>query len=123
MQALRNQPITLYGDGQQTRSFCYVDDLIDAFILLMNAPDEVPIPMNLGNPGEFSMRELAEQIRDLTGSGSPIIHQPLPSDDPQQRRPDIGLAREHIGWEPRIPLTEGLQHTIAYFERFLEMRA
>jgi len=119
MQALQNQPITIYGDGSQTRSFCYVDDLIDAFLLFMNSPDEVTGPINLGNPGEFTIRELAEQVIDLTGSGSEIVFNPLPSDDPKQRRPDIRLAKEKLDWEPKVPLREGLKPTIAYFEDLL----
>ena len=119
IQALRNQPITLYGDGSQTRSFCYVDDLIEGFVRLMNSPDDLAGPINLGNPGEFSMIELAETIRDLTGSRSPLIQEPLPQDDPRQRQPDIGLARQHLGWKPKIPLREGLKPTIAYFEALL----
>jgi UDP-glucuronate decarboxylase len=116
VQALRNQPITLYGDGSQTRSFCYVDDLIEGFVRLMNSPDDLAGPVNLGNPGEFSMIELAETIRDLTGSRSPLIQEPLPQDDPRQRQPDITQAKTHLDWAPRIPLREGLKPTIAYFE-------
>ena len=117
VQALRNQPITLYGDGTQTRSFCYVDDLIAGFVRLMDSPDDFTGPVNLGNPGEFTMIELAEAIRDLTGSRSPLVHQPLPQDDPRQRRPDISLAKSVLGWEPKVPLRDGLKPTIAYFER------
>jgi UDP-glucuronate decarboxylase len=116
MQALANEPITLYGDGTQTRSFCYVDDLIEGFIRLMDTPDDFTGPVNLGNPGEFTMIELAETIRELTGSRSELVHKPLPADDPKQRRPDITLARERLGWEPMVPLKEGLKATIAYFE-------
>ena len=119
VQALRNQPITLYGDGTQTRSFCYVDDLIAGFVRLMDSPDDVTGPVNLGNPGEFTMIELAEAIRDLTGSRSPLVHQPLPQDDPRQRQPDISLAKSVLGWEPEIPLRDGLKPTIAYFERLM----
>ncbi len=119
VQALRNQPITLYGDGTQTRSFCYVDDLIEGFVRLMDSPDDFTGPLNLGNPGEFTMIELAEAIRDLTGSRSPLVHQPLPQDDPRQRQPDIGLAKSVLGWEPKIPLRDGLKPTIAYFDAFL----
>jgi UDP-glucuronate decarboxylase len=122
MQALRNEPITLYGDGNQTRSFCYVSDLIDGFVRLMDSPDELLGPMNLGNPVEFSMRELAEQVIELTGSRSPLEHRPLPQDDPRQRKPDIALAKEKLGWEPTIQLREGLQDTIAYFETLLSSR-
>ena len=119
VQALRNQPITLYGDGTQTRSFCYVDDLIEGFVRLMASPDELTGPVNLGNPGEFTMIELAETVRDLTGSRSPLVLAPLPQDDPRQRQPDITLAREQLGWEPKVALREGLRPTIAYFERLL----
>ena len=123
VQALRNQPITLYGDGTQTRSFCYVDDLIDGFVRLMESPDDLVGPTNLGNPGEFTMIELAEAIRDLTGSRSQLVHEPLPPDDPKQREPDIALAREQLGWEPTIALRDGLKPTIAYFERLLRTQA
>jgi UDP-glucuronate decarboxylase len=119
MQALKNEPITLYGDGNQTRSFCYVSDLIDGFVRLMDSPDELLGPVNLGNPVEFSMRELAEQVIDLTGSRSPLEHRPLPQDDPRQRKPDIALAHEKLGWQPNVQLREGLQHTIAYFDTLL----
>ena len=119
VQALRNQPIALYGDGTQTRSFCYVDDLIEGFVRLMDSPDDFTGPVNLGNPGEFTMIELAEAIRDLTGSRSPLVHQPLPQDDPRQRQPDIGLAKSVLGWEPKVPLRDGLKPTIAYFERLM----
>ena len=119
VQALRNQPITLYGDGTQTRSFCYVDDLIAGFVRLMDSPDDFTGPVNLGNPGEFTMIELAEAIRDLTGSRAPLVHQPLPQDDPRQRRPDIGLAKSVLGWEPKVPLRDGLKPTIAYFESLM----
>ena len=119
VQALRNQPITLYGDGTQTRSFCYVDDLIEGFVRLMASPDELTGPVNLGNPGEFTMIELAEAVRELTGSRSPLVQAPLPQDDPRQRQPDISLAREALGWEPQVALQARLQPTIAYFERLL----
>jgi len=119
VQALRNRPITLYGDGLQTRSFCYVDDLVDGLIRLMNTPEEVTGPINLGNPGEFTMLELAQQIRELTGSSSAIEFQPLPSDDPRQRCPDISQALERLEWKPTIPLREGLLKTIAYFDGLL----
>ncbi|MGB5737276.1 MAG: NAD-dependent epimerase/dehydratase family protein, partial [Thiohalocapsa sp.] len=118
-QALQNKPIILYGDGTQTRSFCYVDDLIEGFVRLMDSSDEFIGPVNLGNPGEFTMIELAETIRELVGSQAPLIREPLPQDDPRQRQPDIGLAREHLGWEPKIPLRHGLRSTIAYFEQLL----
>ena len=119
VQALRNEPITLYGDGTQTRSFCYVDDLIEGFVRLMNSPDACVGPVNLGNPGEFSMIELAEAVRDLTGSSSELVHEPLPQDDPKQRQPDITLARDQLGWTPQVPLRDGLQPTIAYFDALL----
>jgi len=119
VQALQNQPITLYGDGTQTRSFCYVDDLIDGFIRLMGSPDDLTGPINLGNPGEFTMRELAQTILDLTGSRSPFLHEPLPQDDPRQRQPDISLAKHHLDWEPKIALRDGLKPTIAYFDALL----
>jgi UDP-glucuronate decarboxylase len=119
MQALRGEDITLYGDGVQTRSFCYVDDLIEAFVRLMATDDEVTGPINLGNPREFTMRELAMLVVDLTGSKSKLVHRPLPQDDPRQRRPDIRQARSVLRWEPVTPLEEGLKRTIAYFERLL----
>lgn len=115
VQALRGEDITLYGEGTQTRSFCYADDLIEGFRRMMSGPADFPGPVNIGNPGEFTMRELAEQVVRLTGSSSKITHHPLPQDDPKQRRPDISLAREKLGWEPTIPLEEGLKRTIAYF--------
>ena len=107
MQALRNEPITIYGDGAQTRSFCYVDDIIEAFVLLMATGDDFTGPPNLGNPAEFSIRELAERIHALTGSRSPIMHKPLPEDDPRQRQPDIDLARQALGLASRTPLEGG----------------
>jgi len=119
VQALRNEPITLYGEGTQTRSFCYVDDLIEGFVRLMDSPDALAGPVNLGNPGEFTMIELAEAVKELTGSRSELVHQPLPQDDPHQRQPDIRLAREQLGWEPKVPLREGLRPTIAYFDELL----
>ena len=119
VQALRNEPITLYGDGTQTRSFCYVDDLIESFLRLMNTSDDVTGPINLGNPGEFTMIELAQKICDLTGSRSELIHKPLPMDDPKQRQPDIKLAKQVMGWEPEITLEEGLKPTIAYFDALM----
>jgi UDP-glucuronate decarboxylase len=119
VQALQGKPITLYGDGTQTRSFCYVDDLIEGFIRLMNSPDDLTGPVNLGNPSEFTMIELAETILELTGSRSSLIHEPLPQDDPRQRQPDIGLAKNHLGWEPKVALRDGLQPTIAYFDGLL----
>jgi UDP-glucuronate decarboxylase len=119
VQALTDQDITIYGDGSQTRSFCYVDDLIDAIIGLMGTPDEFSGPMNLGNPGEFTIKQLAEKVIELTGARSKLIYKPLPSDDPMQRKPDITLAREKLGWSPRIPLDEGLRNTIGYFDDLL----
>ncbi len=116
MQALRGEDITIFGDGQQTRSFCYVDDLIAAFLALMETPDEITGPINTGNPGEFSMMELARAVIDLTGTSSKIVHKPLPQDDPKQRQPDISMAKKHLDWEPTVPLREGLVPTIAYFE-------
>ncbi len=119
MQALQNEDITLYGDGRQTRSFCYVDDLIDAVIRMMATADEVTGPINLGNPAEFSMRDLAAIVIELTGSKSKIVYHPLPPDDPRQRQPDIGLAREVLNWTPVTPLEEGLRKTVAYFDELL----
>lgn len=116
VQALQNKPITIYGEGTQSRSFCYVDDLVDGFIRLMGSPDEVTGPMNLGNPGEFTIRELAELVLDMTGSRSKLIFLPLPENDPIMRRPDISFAKEAIAWEPKVQLKEGLSHTIEYFE-------
>ena len=117
LQALRNEPITLFGDGQQTRSFCYVDDLVEGLIRLMNTPDEVSGPINLGNPAEFSMRELAEKIIRLTGSYSSLVNLPLPQDDPRQRQPNIRLAGEILGWQPKVALEDGLTQTIDYFRQ------
>ena len=120
MQALRNQPITIYGDGSQTRSFCYVDDLIDAFLAFMQTPAEFTGPVNLGNPNEFSIRELADKVIAITGSKSKIVSKPLPADDPVQRQPDITLIRDNVGWEPVVQLDDGLTKTIEYFETMLE---
>jgi UDP-glucuronate decarboxylase len=108
VQALKGEPITIYGDGQQTRSFCYVDDLVEGFVRLMDTPDEVTGPMNLGNPGEFTIRELAEKVIEMTGSRSEMVRKPLPADDPMQRQPDISFARRTIGWEPKVQLEAGL---------------
>ncbi len=119
VQALQNRDITVYGDGSHTRSFCYVDDLVEGLMRLMATPDEVTGPVNLGNPGEFTIRELAEEVIELTGSSSRIIHLPLPVDDPQQRRPDISKANELLGWKPTVALRDGLLKSIAYFERLL----
>jgi UDP-glucuronate decarboxylase len=116
VQALKGEPITIYGDGSQTRSFCYVDDLIEGFVRLMDSPKGFTGPVNLGNPGEFTILELAEKVLEITGSRSQLMFRPLPADDPKQRQPDIQLAREQLGWEPKIPLKEGLVHTIAYFD-------
>jgi len=119
MQALLSRDITIYGDGTQTRSFCYVDDLVDGLVRLMNSPDEIVGPINLGNPKECSMLELASAIIEITGSRSRIVHRPLPQDDPRQRQPDISRANEHLGWAPRTPLRDGLQRTVAYFDDLL----
>ena len=119
VQALQNRPITIYGDGLQTRSFCYVDDLIAGFRKLMDAPDAVTGPINLGNPGEFTMIQLAETILELTGSRAPLVKEPLPMDDPKQRQPDITRAKEMLGWAPTVALKSGLVRTIAYFEKLL----
>jgi UDP-glucuronate decarboxylase len=116
IQALNNRDITVYGDGSQTRSFCFVDDLIEGFVRMMTAPDEFTGPMNLGNPHEFSILELAEKVISLTGSTAKIVHQPLPADDPLQRQPNITLAKGQLGWEPKVQLEEGLRRTIAYFK-------
>ena len=119
IQALRGEPITIYGEGQQTRSFCYVDDLIKGFISMMNADDDVSGPINLGNPEEFTIKELAETILKLTSSKSDLIKQPLPQDDPLQRQPDITLAKQHLRWQPSIDLETGLTKTIDYFRAFV----
>jgi len=120
VQALQGQNITVFGDGQQTRAFCYVDDLIEGFVRLMKSADDVTGPINLGNPGEFTMLELAQNVIDLTGSRSKIVHKPLPADDPRQRKPDISKAKGTLGWEPKVPLKEGLKKTIVYFEELLK---
>ncbi|MDP1682588.1 MAG: SDR family oxidoreductase [Burkholderiales bacterium] len=119
VQALKGEEITVYGDGSQSRSFCYVDEMVEAFIRLMASPDDFVGPVNLGNQGEFTIRELAETVIEMTGSSSTICYKPLPSDDPIQRCPDISLARERLGWEPTIQLREGLIKTIEYFRAFL----
>jgi len=119
VQALQGKDITIYGDGQQTRSFCYVDDLIDAMVKMMNSEDGFTGPVNIGNPGEFTMLQLAETILKLSGSKSKIIHQPLPSDDLKQRQPNIELAKAKLGWEPKVNLEDGLKETIAYFKRIV----
>jgi UDP-glucuronate decarboxylase len=120
VQALSGMPITVYGEGTQTRSFCYVDDLIDGFIKLMNSPDEFVGPVNLGNSAEFTMLELSELVIKLTGSTSEIIYEPLPSDDPMQRKPNIELAKSELNWEPSVELEKGLEETISYFKRILD---
>jgi len=120
VQALTNQAITIYGDGEQTRSFCYVDDMIDVLVKLMESPDDMLGPVNVGNPGEFTIHELAQKVVEMTGSKSEIIFKPLPHDDPTRRRPDITVAKEKLGWEPRVKLEVGLKPTIEYFERTLK---
>ncbi|WP_061117967.1 MULTISPECIES: UDP-glucuronic acid decarboxylase family protein [unclassified Caballeronia] len=115
VQALRGDPLEIYGDGSQTRSFCFVDDLVEGFFRIMRAPEAPQGPVNLGNPGEFTMRELAELVIGITGTSSTLTNKPLPVDDPKQRRPDIGIAQSLLGWKPQIPLREGLSSTIAYF--------
>jgi UDP-glucuronate decarboxylase len=119
VQALRGEDVTIYGDGSQTRSFCYVDDLINAMLLMMDSEKGFFGPVNIGNPGEFTMLELAEKVLRLTGSKSRLVHKPLPADDPKQRRPDITLARAKLGWEPKVPLEDGLTQTIVYFRKLL----
>ncbi|MDM0012607.1 SDR family oxidoreductase [Variovorax sp. J22P168] len=120
VQALKGEDITIYGDGQQTRSFCYVDDLLEAMLRMMNTGDDLPGPINIGNPGEFSMLELANKVIELTGSKSKLVKLPLPADDPKQRRPDISMAQKKLdGWAPQTQLEEGLKKTIAYFDQIL----
>ena len=119
VQALRGEPLTVFGDGSQTRSFCYIDDMVDGLISLMNSPPEVTGPVNLGNPGEFTMLDLAKQVMALTESDCPVLHLPLPADDPARRKPDISRARELLGWEPTVPLDEGLARTVEYFRGVL----
>jgi UDP-glucuronate decarboxylase len=123
VQALVGRDITIYGDGSQTRSFCYVDDLIDGLVRLMATPADVTGPVNMGNPTEFTIMELASQVIDLVGSRSRIVHRPLPENDPKQRQPDISRANELLDWKPHIPLKEGLVKTIAYFEALLADQA
>lgn len=120
VQALQNQPITIYGDGSQSRSFCYVDDLIEVFVRLMDSPDDFNGPVNTGNPCEFTIKELAEKVISMTNSKSKMIYEPLPADDPTQRQPDITLAKEKLGWEPKVQLEEGLEKTIPYFLNILK---
>jgi UDP-glucuronate decarboxylase len=119
VQALKGQAITIYGDGQQSRSFCFVDDLVDGLMRLMNSNPKITGPINLGNPVEFTIRELAEQVIALTGSTSKIEQKPLPVDDPRQRQPNIDRARDDLGWEPTVALKDGLKRTIAYFDNLL----
>ncbi|MCC7096495.1 MAG: SDR family oxidoreductase [Thermomonas sp.] len=123
VQALRGDPITIYGEGQQTRSFCYVDDLVEGFLRLMDTPPGFTGPVNLGNPGEFTIRQLAEQVIALTGSASKLEFKPLPADDPMQRKPDITIAQSKLGWQPQVALEEGLTRTIAYFDGLLAGRS
>lgn len=123
VQALRGQDITLYGDGDQTRSFCYVDDLVEGFLRLMNTDDDVTGPINLGNPGEFTMKELAQKVVTLTGAKSKLVHLPLPADDPRQRKPDITKAKALLDWTPTVDLDAGLAKTIAYFDGLLKSQA
>jgi len=119
VQALKGEPVTVYGEGQQTRAFCYVDDLVNGILKLMASPAEITGPINLGNPGEFTILELAKKVIEMTGSGSKIVYEKLPADDPVQRQPDITLAREKLGWQPTVPLEDGLRRTIDYFDRLL----
>ena len=123
VQALKGESITIYGEGQQTRSFCYVDDLVEGILRLMDTEAGFPGPVNLGNPNEFTIRQLAEQVIALTNSSSKLVFHPLPVDDPMQRQPDISLAREKLGWEPTVQLETGLKKTIAYFDQLLSVRA
>ncbi len=120
VQALKNQPITIYGKGDQTRSFCYVDDMVDVLVRLMNSDDSLTGPVNVGNPGEFTILELAEKVIDMTGSSSTLEYRPLPEDDPVRRQPDISIARRELGWEPATSLEQGLKPTIAYFDNILK---
>lgn len=119
VQALRGEDITLYGNGQQTRSFCYVDDLVNAFIKLMDTPEGFTGPVNFGNPGEFTMQELAELVLKVVGGKSRLTFHPLPADDPKQRQPDISFAKEHLGWQPQVALEEGLREAVAYFREMI----
>jgi UDP-glucuronate decarboxylase len=122
MQALQGRPITLYGDGLQTRSFCYVDDLIEGFTRLMATEPTVTGPVNLGNPNEFTIRQLADVIREVVGNTVPIVELPLPKDDPRQRKPDIALARKLLDWEPTVQLRQGIEATVAYFDQLLSTK-
>lgn len=119
VQALKGEPITIYGEGSQSRAFCYVDDLIEGFVRMMATPDSFTGPVNMGNPVEFTIRELAELVIELTNSSSTLVNEPLPADDPQQRQPDISLAKAEMGWEPVTPLKEGLLKTISYFDKMI----
>ena len=119
VQALKGEDITLYGDGQQTRSFCYVDDLIDGMVSMMNSDAGFVGPVNIGNPGEFTMLQLAENVLRLTGSKSRMVFMPLPQDDPKRRQPNIELAKEHLGWTPKVSLEDGLKETVAYFREIV----
>ena len=121
VQALKGEDISIYGDGSQTRSFCYVDDLIEAMLRMMDTENGITGPVNIGNPGEFSMLELAEMVLRLTGSRSKLVFQPLPADDPKQRKPDITIAKEQLGWEPKVALEDGLRETVAYFRSTLAL--
>ena len=123
IQALKNKDITIYGDGSQSRSFCYVDDLVDGLIKLMETPPDFTGPVNLGNPVEFTILELAEKVIDLTGSSSKIVYQPLPQDDPVRRKPDISLAKDRLNWRPTVELEAGLIRTVEYFEKYLRSNA
>jgi UDP-glucuronate decarboxylase len=123
VQALTDEPITLYGNGRQTRSFCYVDDLVEGLIRLMESPAEVTGPVNIGNPAEFTIKALAELVIEQTGSSSTLSYMALPQDDPRQRRPDISLAKAKLGWQPQVPLAEGLEPTIAYFAERLQVES
>jgi len=119
VQALRGEDISIYGDGTQTRSFCYYSDLIEGFVRLMDSADEVTGPVNLGNPGEFTMLELAEKVLKLTQSRSKLVFKPLPADDPKQRKPDIAVAKKILGWQPKVALEDGLKETIQYFKKIV----
>ena len=121
VQALRGDDITIYGDGSQTRSFCYVDDMVEGFVRMMDSEPGFTGPVNLGNPGEFTMLELAESVLSLTGSKSKLAFHPLPTDDPKQRQPDISLAKEKLSWEPKVALEDGLKETVAYFRKTLDV--
>ena len=120
VQALKGEDITIYGDGTQTRSFCYCADLIEGFVRLMETPDDITGPMNLGNPGEYNIKQLAEIVIEMVGSGSKLIYKSLPSDDPKQRQPDISFAQKELNWAPKIVLKDGLQKTVEYFDSYLK---